>query len=66
MRWRESPFKFSRPIKGLLALFDGKILPVGFEGLTASDTTVGHPIFAPGAFAVSGIADYREKLRQAW
>jgi glycyl-tRNA synthetase beta chain len=65
MRWRESPFKFSRPIKGLLALFDGKVLPVAFEGLAASDATFGHPIFAPDIISVSGTADYRDKMRQA-
>ena len=66
MRWRDSPFKFSRPIKGLLVLCDGKVLPVAFEGLTASDATVGHPVFGPDVFAVTGIAQYRERLRQAF
>ena len=66
MRWTESLFRFSRPIKGLLALFDGKVLPFGFEGMTASDTTFGHPVFAPGPVRVAGPADYRDKLRQAF
>jgi glycyl-tRNA synthetase beta chain len=65
MRWRESPFKFSRPIKGILALFDGKVLPVAFEGMSASDWTVGHPVFAPEAVRVAGISDYLDKLARA-
>ena len=65
MRWMESPFKFSRPIKGFLALLDGKVLPFSFEGMAASDTTVGHPVFAPGAIQVAGISDYRDKLAKA-
>ncbi|HEX2695205.1 MAG TPA: glycine--tRNA ligase subunit beta, partial [Acidobacteriota bacterium] len=65
MRWRESPFKFSRPIKGLLALLDGKVLPVEFEGMAATDSTVGHPVFAPGPVRVAGISDYRDKLAKA-
>ena len=65
MRWREGPFRFSRPIKGLLALCDGKVLPVVLEGMTASDSTVGHPVFAPGPVRVTGISDYRDKLAKA-
>ncbi len=65
MRWRESPFRFSRPIKGLLVLLDGKALPIEFEGMTASDTTFGHPIFAPGPIRVAGVSDYRKKLSEA-
>ncbi len=66
MRWKEGPFKFSRPIKGLLALLDGKVLPVSFEGLAASDSTYGHPVFAPGALKVTGAAQYRDELRKAF
>ena len=65
MRWMESPFKFSRPIKGLLALFDGKVLPLSFEGMAASDTTIGHPVFAPGPIKVEGVTDYRDRLAKA-
>jgi glycyl-tRNA synthetase beta chain len=65
MRWRESPFKFSRPIRGLLALFDGKVLPFSFEGMAASDMTFGHPVFAPGPLKVEGIADYRDRLAKS-
>ena len=64
MRWRESPFRFSRPIKNLLALCDGKILPFTVEGIDSGDRTFGHPILSPGAFKVESFADYREGLKK--
>ncbi len=65
MRWGTRSFRFSRPIHGLLCVFDGAPVGVEFEGLTASATTVGHRIFAPGPISVRDFAGYRESLRQA-
>ena len=36
MRWAESPFRFSRPIHGLLCVFGGRPVATSFEGFRAS------------------------------
>ncbi len=44
MRWEESDFLFVRPIRWLLCLLDGDVLPVTVAGVEASDLTFGHRI----------------------
>ncbi len=66
MRWASSPFRFSRPIHGLLCVFGGAVVPTSFEGLTASDETVGHRIAAPGPIKAANLASYREALRTSF
>ncbi len=65
MRWGTSPFRFSRPIHGLLCLFEGKVVDTAFEGFKSAATTVGHRIFAPQPITVQGFTDYRESLKKA-
>jgi len=65
MRWREGPFKFSRPIKNILCLCDGKVLPFNLEGLDSNDTTSGHPIYGPQPLKVKSFQDYRDQLKKA-
>ncbi|GAA0581227.1 glycine--tRNA ligase subunit beta [Craurococcus roseus] len=71
MRWGASGFAWVRPLRRVLCLLDGE--PVRFalaegadeaHGLVSGDTTEGHRVMAPGAFAVRGFADYEAGLRQ--
>jgi glycyl-tRNA synthetase beta chain len=64
MRWGESPFRFSRPIHGLLCVFGGRPVATSFEGLPASDGTVGHRIAAPGPIKAVDLASYRAELEK--
>jgi len=66
MRWAESPFRFSRPIHGLLCVFDGRVVPTAFEGFRATDTTVGHRIAAPGPVKAADLASYRAALEKSF
>jgi glycyl-tRNA synthetase beta chain len=66
MRWGGSGnFTWVRPLRRILCLLDGVVVPVTIEeaGLIAGDLTEGHRILAPGAFAVRNAADWREGLR---
>jgi glycyl-tRNA synthetase beta chain len=47
MRWNESGVRFARPIRWLLALHSGKIVPVKLGGLVAGDRTWGHRFMGP-------------------
>jgi glycyl-tRNA synthetase beta chain len=45
MYWRAGkPERFVRPLRWMLALLDGKVVPVEFAGLTAGDVSYGHRI----------------------
>jgi glycyl-tRNA synthetase beta chain len=64
MRWAESPFRFSRPIHGLLCVFGGTPVETAFEGFKATDETVGHRIASPGPVKAAGFAEYRAALEK--
>jgi len=65
MRWGESPFRFSRPIHGLLCVFGGAPVATSFEGLKATDETVGHRIASPGPIKAGELATYQAGLEKA-
>ena len=66
MRWAESPFRFSRPIHGLLCVFGGTPVETSFEGFPATDGTVGHRIASPGPVRAANFADYQAGLGRAF
>ena len=57
-RWGSGDARFSRPVRWLLALFGGEVVPVQFAGLTAGRLTYGHRLLSPGAIEVPDTADY--------
>jgi glycyl-tRNA synthetase beta chain len=65
MRWGagERALTFVRPVRGVLAVLDGRVVPFALFGVAAGDRTVGHRILSDGDFAVTGPDDYLEKLR---
>jgi len=71
MNWSETQFRWVRPLRGILALFDGKKLNGKFElggqaaPLSFGDETEGHRFLSSGKIKVSGFAGYVEKLRKA-
>jgi len=65
MRWGDGELAFGRPLRWLLALLDGEVLPVAMERLDAGRTTYGHRFLHPDAIEVTRPADYVEQLRRA-
>jgi glycyl-tRNA synthetase beta chain len=70
MRWGVSQFTWVRPLQRILCLLDGRVVPVSLargedaaHRLVAGDVTEGHRVHAPGAFPVTGYADYVTRLR---
>ncbi|MGL9725269.1 MAG: glycine--tRNA ligase subunit beta [Wolbachia sp.] len=49
MRWSERRERWVRPIKNILCILNGEIIPVFFAGVTASNTTCGHRFLSNGA-----------------
>jgi glycyl-tRNA synthetase beta chain len=63
MRSGTSSFRWVRPLKRILFLFDGSVIPFELEGLVAGNQTVGHRYLSSGEpFAVSDFASYQKGL----
>ncbi|WP_428150159.1 glycine--tRNA ligase subunit beta [Brevundimonas sp.] len=72
MRWADATLRWVRPLKRIVCLFDGSIVPFaiadgspGAGSIVSGDTTEGHRFLGSGQpFAVKDFADYRAKLEQ--
>jgi glycyl-tRNA synthetase beta chain len=63
MRWDHTNVTWVRPIRNILCLLDGNILPVEFGSLKANDISFGHRFLAPEAFKVKSFEDYKNSLK---
>jgi glycyl-tRNA synthetase beta chain len=65
MRWGSGTLRWIRPLKRIIALFDGAVVPFEIDGIQSGDTTEGHRFLGSGKpFAVKDFADYRAKLER--
>ena len=62
MRWGAGEGPWVRPVHGLVAIFDGAVVPFELFGVGSSDTTIGHPVHSGRPFKVSGGSDYLRKM----
>jgi glycyl-tRNA synthetase beta chain len=63
MRSGTSSFRWVRPLKRILFLFDGQVIPFELEGLVAGNQTVGHRYLSSGEpFVVSDFTSYHKRL----
>ncbi|GGX63842.1 glycine--tRNA ligase beta subunit [Litorimonas cladophorae] len=60
-----SNFRWVRPLRGLLVLFQMEVVHLEVGGITSSNTTIGHRRHGPGPYAVSTFENYRSQLEQA-
>jgi glycyl-tRNA synthetase beta chain len=63
MRWDSSSITWVRPLRGLLCVFDGKIVSFSYANIESSNITQGHRFLAPTPFEVHNFKDYEKKLR---
>ena len=72
MRWGAGRLRWVRPLRGVLCLFDGAVIPGalplgdGAARIAFSGAAAGHRWMAPAPIAVSSFADYRAKLEAAY
>jgi glycyl-tRNA synthetase beta chain len=64
MKWGENNFRFSRPIKNILCILNGKVLPLEVGGVSSSNVTTGHVLVSPEKIRVKSFRDYKEQLRK--
>lgn len=63
MRWGSGTLRWVRPIKRILCLFDGKVVPFAIDGIEAHDITEGHRFLGTGrGLKIRDFADYRRQL----
>ncbi len=70
MRWGDGALRWVRPLHSILCLISteagAEVVPLEIDGITASDTTSGHPFMAPSPIRVTSFEDYQAKLAQAF
>ena len=64
MFWGDYKIKWIRPLRNILCIFDGEILPLQFGHLVANNITYGHRLTNNKKLAVTGFEDYRNKLSE--
>src|SRR5215472_7166101 len=66
MYWRSGkPERFVRPIRWMVALLDGAVVPLELAGIKAGGTTRGHRILGAGEHTIAAAADYSAALTKA-
>lgn len=71
MRWGAASIateslRWVRPLSGIVALFDGEVVPCAVDGIAAGRETYGHRFHSAGAISIDGADDYADKLRDAF
>jgi glycyl-tRNA synthetase beta chain len=66
MYWRKPSEKFVRPVRWLVAMLDGEVIPLEFDGIRASNQSRGHRILSPSSVTIAKAgALYVTALQQA-
>jgi len=65
MRWGSEDVTFARPVRWILSVYDGEVVPVKFGDAPCGGVTYGHRFLSPGAVEVRKCSEYLEKLRAA-
>ncbi|MDE2321123.1 MAG: glycine--tRNA ligase subunit beta [candidate division NC10 bacterium] len=66
MRWGQGTFRFVRPIRWLVALYGGRVIPFEIDGVTSGNKTCGHRFLSRGQIRVRSFQDYIEKLEERY
>jgi glycyl-tRNA synthetase beta chain len=65
MRWGDGTPLWIRPVRSVVALLDGLVVPMRLFGVESGRTSYGHRTLAGGRLIVTGVADWFGKLRAA-
>src|SRR5579864_1132214 len=66
MYWRAGkPERFVRPVRWIVALLDGEIVPLEFAGIKAGNQSRGHRILGPQQVSIASPSQYAETMQGA-
>lgn len=63
MRWGQSRMRFARPIRWMLAAFDGQVVDAEIEGVKAGITSRGHRFYSRQTFEATDLETYLTEVR---
>ncbi|UVT19789.1 MAG: glycine--tRNA ligase subunit beta [Nitrospira sp.] len=65
MKWNETGLRFARPVRWIVALFGGKVVPVQVAGIKAGNRTYGHRVMGNGKpITVKDFTTYTQGLER--
>lgn len=64
MRWGSARMRFARPIRWILAAFDGKHVPFSIETVPSSLNSRGHRFYSPESFEAQSLTELMGELRK--
>jgi glycyl-tRNA synthetase beta chain len=66
MYWRAGkPERFVRPVRWIVAMLDGEIIPLEFAGIKAGNRSRGHRILGPAQVSIASPSQYAETMQGA-
>jgi glycyl-tRNA synthetase beta chain len=66
MYWRAGkPERFVRPVRWIVAMLDGEVIPLEFAGIKAAQQSRGHRILGPAEVSISAPSQYAAVMEQA-
>jgi len=67
MYWRAGkPERFVRPVRWIVALLDGEVVPFEFAGIQSSKQSRGHRVLGTGQVLIASPTQYAEEIRTAY
>ena len=65
MYWRKPGERFVRPVRWLVAMLDGEVVPLEFDGIAAGKTSRGHRVIGQSQVEIPHAGAYIEVLQKA-
>ena len=66
MRWGDLDFRFIRPLRWLVALYGGEVIPFTLAGIRAGRTSRGHRFLGQTAFDIADAATYEDACEKEY
>ncbi|PCJ29826.1 MAG: glycine--tRNA ligase subunit beta [Rickettsiales bacterium] len=64
MYWGEYKIKWVRPLRNILCVFDGEVIPFEYGHLVANNKCYGHRFMSPKECVVTNFAEYKKALEE--
>ncbi len=65
MRWADGDLRWVRPLRRILCVFDGEVVPFEIDGVASGDLTEGHRTMSEGTVQARSFEAYAERLQAA-
>jgi glycyl-tRNA synthetase beta chain len=66
MRWGKGSFRFIRPIRWIVALYNEKVINFNLEKIKSGNKSYGHRLLSPKQFKIKSTGDYFSKMKECF